>query len=80
MKRWIAVLGAAVLALSLAVSATAADTQPGKRKGGGVKRVENALAQLNLTTEQKPKVDKLVTDTKAELKTIRTSTGTPEDK
>ena len=70
MKRWLSTC-AAVLALSIAVPAIVsggsvlaapaqAKAQKGQAKGKGkgpVARIQNVMPQLNLTAEQKPKVD-----------------------
>lgn len=94
MKRWMNILAASLIALSVSVpafsapdaAAPAAKAQAGKpgkgkgRAGGGFKRMDDALAKLNLTAEQKPKVDAAIKDAKAEAKKIRESGGTPEEK
>jgi Spy/CpxP family protein refolding chaperone len=91
MNRWIKVLAASVLTLTVAAPVLVVDARPAlaqaakpaKKKGkgaGGFKRVETALAKLNLTAEQKPKVDAVITAAKAEAKKINEGTGTPEEK
>lgn len=92
MKRWINVLAASLIALSVSVPAFAAPAapagqaqaaKPGKgkgRAGGGFKRLDDALAKLNLTAEQKPKVDAAVKTAKDEAKKVREGAGTPEEK
>lgn len=90
MKRWINVLAASLIALSVTVPAITAPVaaqaqaaKPGKgkgRAGGGFKRLDDALAKLNLTAEQKPKVDVAVKAAKDEAKKVRESGGTPEEK
>lgn len=88
MKRWMTSISAALLGLSLATGSLAAPaTAPakpgvqGQRRGGGpVKRFEAALAKLNLTPDQKTKVDKLMADTKAQALKVRQGAGTPEEK
>jgi len=93
MKRWINVLAISLIALSVSVPAFAAEAaapagqaqaaKPGKgkgRAGGGFKRMDDALAKLNLTAEQKPKVDAAIKAAKDEAKKIRDSGGTPEEK
>lgn len=85
MKRWITALAAGVLALSVfaPTAAQAAEQAPkparGQRAGGG-KRLQAALAKLNLTAEQKPKVDAAVKATSEEMKKIRQGAGTPQEK
>ena len=92
MKRWINALAVSLIALSVsapafsAPAAQAGQTQaakPGKgkgRAGGGFKRIEDALAKLNLTAEQKPKVDAAIKAAKDEAKKVREGAGTPEEK
>ena len=89
-KRWIAAaalagLLAAVAAPSMTVPAYAAKTNaagaptPGKKEKGGFKgltRVKNALVKLNLTPQQKPRVDEAVKTAEAELKKLPTGAGT----
>jgi Spy/CpxP family protein refolding chaperone len=90
MNRWIKVLAASVLTLSVAAPvlvvtaapavAQAAKPAKGKKKGaGGFKRLEAALEKLNLNAEQKPKVDAAIKDAKAEAKKIADAGGTPEE-
>jgi hypothetical protein len=52
--------------------------QKGKR-AGGMKKLDAALAQLNLTADQKPKVDKAKAELRAEVKKANESTD-PEEK
>jgi hypothetical protein len=92
MKRWILTLAATVVGISLASGSMAAPptgkttAKPGqkagarKRQPGGMKRLETALAKLNLSADQKTKVDKLIADAKADGKKLRTAQGTPEEK
>ena len=90
MKSWITKLAAAVLGLSLAAAVCAAPEagapkKPGQKgaKGqnaGGPHRLQAALAKLNLTTDQKTRIDKLIADSRAENKKLRTAAGTPEEK
>jgi len=94
MKRWINILAASLFALSVsapAFSAPAATAQAGQaqaakpakgkgRAGGGFKRLDAALAKLNLTAEQKPKVDAAVKTAKDDAKKLRESAGTPQEK
>ena len=91
MNRWITQLAAVAVGLSLttaayaAPEAGAAPKKPGQKgakgqKAGGGKRMEMALAKLNLTPDQKTKIDKLIADSKAEGKKLRTAEGTPEEK
>lgn len=92
MKRWMITLAAGVMAASLVVPALAAPGAPGAgkqarqgaqgRKGGqrGMKRLQGALAKLNLTADQKTKIDALSEATKAEVKKIQAGSGTPEEK
>ena len=91
MNRWIRVLTASVLTLTvsapvLVVSARPALAQAAKpakgkgKAGGGMKRLETALEKLNLTPEQKPKVEAVVKEAKAEAKKISDGTGTPQEK
>jgi Spy/CpxP family protein refolding chaperone len=88
------ILAASLIALSVSVpafsapeaAAPAAQAQAGKpgkgrgRAGGGFKRMDTALAKLNLTAEQKPKVDAAIKSAKDEAKKIREGAGTPEEK
>lgn len=87
MKRWINVLAVSLIALSVsAPAAQAGQAQAGAarkgkgRAGGGFKRIEDALAKLNLTAEQKPKVDAAIKAAKDEAKKVREGAGTPEEK
>jgi Spy/CpxP family protein refolding chaperone len=83
-KRWIAALSlagllAAVAAPTMTVPAFAAKTtaagaaKPGKTAKGpkGLTRVKNALEKLNLTPQQKPRVDEAVKTAEAELKKLQ---------
>jgi Spy/CpxP family protein refolding chaperone len=92
MKRWINVLTISLIALSVSVPAFSAPAaaqagqaqaaKPGKgkgRAGGGFKRLDDALAKLNLTAEQKPKVDAAIKAAKEDAKKIRDAGGTPEE-
>lgn len=86
-KRWIAALSlagllAAVAAPTMTVPAFAAKTavgaaKPGKTAKGprGLTRVKNALAKLNLTSAQKPRVDEAVKTAETELKKLQTGAG-----
>lgn len=90
MNRLLTKLAAGLLALTVAapiVCATGAAAAPstqtqakGKRKGGAMKKLEAALPGLNLTAEQKPKVQEVIEKTKAELKVIQKGEGTPQEK
>lgn len=91
MNRWIKILAAGVLTLTVAapvlvVSATPAAAQaakPAKGKGkgaGGFKRLEAALAKLNLTAEQKPKVDAAIKEAKDSAKKLADAGGTPQER
>ncbi|MGV3720502.1 MAG: hypothetical protein ACO1SX_06280 [Actinomycetota bacterium] len=88
MKRWITLLAAGALALcvtapTLAAPAAEKPAAPKAAKGkraGGMKRFEAALAKLNLTAEQKPKVDAAVKTAQAESKKIREGAGAPQEK
>lgn len=78
MKRWIAALsaGALLVGLSLPVAAQAQNEKPkpgaaqGRRGGGGMKRLQMLLEKLDLTAEQKPKVQELVKSTQAEMQKL----------
>src|SRR5689334_8293037 len=88
-KRWIAAVSlagllAAVAAPAITVPAYAAKTtaggapKPGKNEKGGFKgltRVKNAHEKLNLTPQQKPRVDDAVKTAEAELKKLPTAPG-----
>jgi Spy/CpxP family protein refolding chaperone len=92
MKRWINALAVSLIALSVSVpafsapAAQAGQAQAGAprkgkgRAGGGFKRMEDALAKLNLTAEQKPKVDAAIKAAKDEAKKVREGGGTPQEK
>ena len=93
MKRWMFTLAATVVGISLASASAAAPptgttpAKPGQKAGarkqrqpGGMKRLETALAKLNLNADQKTKVDKLIADAKADGRKLRTAQGTPEEK
>lgn len=93
-KRWIGGVVAGLLAISLALPGMAEETakpaakpaaagaKPGAKRGrgGGARRYKQILEKLNLTPEQKPKVDKLVKDLQADLKKLREAPGTPQEK
>jgi Spy/CpxP family protein refolding chaperone len=94
MKRLTAGLGAGVLALSLALAAApevfAQDNQQrqrGERQGGQrggqrgqmLERMKTEVYKLDLTAAQKPKVDKLFTDTQAEMTKLRQAGGSQEE-
>jgi Spy/CpxP family protein refolding chaperone len=85
-KRWIAALSlagllAAVAAPSMTVPAFAAKTtaagapKTAKKGPKGLTRVKNALEKLNLTPQQKPRVDEAVKTAEAELKKLPTGPG-----
>lgn len=90
MNRWLTSF-AAVLALAVATPAVIGTVSPayaqgaaakGKGKGknaGGLKKLETTLAGLNLTAEQKPKVDAAVNAFKADAKKIAEAGGTPQE-
>lgn len=88
MKRWITALAIGLLAISVSApilaapgSAKPSATKAKKdRRSAGLKRFEAAIAKLNLTPEQKPKVDAAVKAAVAEGKKIREGAGTPEEK
>jgi Spy/CpxP family protein refolding chaperone len=63
---------------AFAAKATAAGaSKPGKGEKGpkGLTRVKNALEKLNLTPQQKPRVDEAVKTAEAELKKLPTGPG-----
>ncbi len=88
-KRWMAAvtlagLLASVAAPAMMAPASAAKTtaagapKPGKSEKGGSKgltRVKNALEKLNLTPQQKPRVDDAVKAAEAELKKLPSGPG-----
>ncbi len=90
MNRWLTSL-TAVLALAIATPAVVGTVSPayaqgaaakgkGKGKNGGpIKKLETTLASLNLTAEQKPKVDDALNAFKAEAKKIADAGGTPQE-
>lgn len=96
MNRLLTSLAAGLLALAIATpvvtataayaapaAATAAAPEKGKGKGkraGAMKKLEAVLPSLNLTAEQKPKVQEIIDKTKAELKEVQKAGGTPQEK
>lgn len=91
MKRWLTTLAAGLLAAGLATAALAQDAKkpgappakPGaaqKGKGEGRKRMQELMAKLNLTPEQKTKVTDILKASREEGKKIRSGSGTPEEK
>lgn len=79
----IRILLAVALALSVAGGASArserstADQDAAARE---IARFEAALPKLDLWPEQKPRIQKLLRQVKADLKKIRSAPGTPEQK
>ena len=79
MNRWHRLLAAGVVAMAVAsgavlapVAAHAAPAKPAKagKAPGGMKKLENALAQVNLTDEQKPKVKEAMSAAAADMKKV----------
>jgi len=60
--------------------AAAGPKKPRRQGGGGMKRVQEALEKLNLTAEQKTKIQALMADVRARGKKLRESTATAEEK
>ena len=59
-----------------------ADARPagGGRRGGGFQMYRQAAEKLGLNADQKAKVDRILTDSRAEMKKIREGAGTPQEK
>jgi len=93
MTKWLMTLGAALLAVALVVPAAAqdqgnkgAEKKPGAAakkgakgaKGGG--KMKAVMAKLNLTADQKSKIDLILKESREETKKLRASNATPEEK
>jgi len=89
MTRRFALLTVCLLALGVAGAASAGTAKgagaakagaKGKAAKGPIGRIERALPGLNLTTEQKPKVDQILKDAQVQFDKIKKESSTPQDR
>lgn len=90
MKQWMTTLAAAILTLSVAMPLAAQnEAKPGEKpaakgakgaaKGKRHGRFAAALGKLNLTADQKSKIDAIVKDQRAEAKSLKGSGAAPDE-
>lgn len=79
---WTRMAACGLLALAVCLGAAAEQRLPGRPHGPSdeLARFEAALPKLDLWPEQKPRIQKLLTEVRAQLKKIEQAPGAPEQK